>query len=184
MNQVRLTYLTGVHLEFADDLDGHFARLACAVLGAVDITEGTVAHLLQQDPALQAWVLGEFALALPFLGDDAFNNAWVQVFGPLLELLLVAGGLGSGSSSLSGDVSVVDVGGGEVGWLCGGMLQRFVGGNVGITEAVMILGRRRGLIALLMSVHGGDVGGGIAMSIPSLLSMADEVFQILDGRHG
>lgn len=42
------TYLTRIHLELANNLDGYLTRtLAGTVLGPVDVAEGAVAHLLQ-----------------------------------------------------------------------------------------------------------------------------------------
>lgn len=67
---VAASYLVAVHFEFPDNLYRDLAKLTGAVSGAVDITEGTISHFFQQDPALQAGVRRHLRFALPFLGND------------------------------------------------------------------------------------------------------------------
>lgn len=107
------THLHAVHLVLADDLDGAFAVFALDVCGAVDVAEGTVAHLLDQMPPLQTGVSREFALALVFFGDDLGQVCAVYVLGRLGRLVLVRfDGVGSGVAGLSG--AVLPVGGDRV----------------------------------------------------------------------
>jgi hypothetical protein len=64
------TYLLTAHFEFAHDFDRHLAIVSLTILGTVNITEGTVAHLLNQLPALQARIVRKFALFCILLSDD------------------------------------------------------------------------------------------------------------------
>ena len=64
------TYLHAIHLVLADDLDADLAILALEVFRAVDVAEGTVAHFLEELPALESGVAWEFALAGILLGDE------------------------------------------------------------------------------------------------------------------
>lgn len=62
-------YLHTVHLVLANYFDGDLALLTCCVAGAVNIAEGTITHLVDELPALEAGVTREFALAGILLGN-------------------------------------------------------------------------------------------------------------------
>lgn len=64
------THLHVVHLVLAYDFDGDLAVLALQVAGSVDVAEGAIAHLLNELPSLEAWVVGELGLAGVLLGDE------------------------------------------------------------------------------------------------------------------
>lgn len=97
-------YLIGVHFELAHDLDGHLiARLSISCF--VDIAEGAIAHLLQQDVSLETGIARELARPFSFFGYNGVD------FGvSVLNLLVLASGIGGSSSSLSNDIAVVNGG--------------------------------------------------------------------------
>ena len=64
------------------------------------------------------------------------------------------------------------------------MLKGLMVTDIRIAERVMVLWRGWGLVALLVCVYWRDIGSRISMRIPCLLSMTDEIFEVLDGRHG
>lgn len=64
------TYLHVVHLVLADNFDGDFAILPLSITSTVDVAEGAIAHLLQEDPSLKAGVLGELCPGGIFFGDE------------------------------------------------------------------------------------------------------------------
>src|SRR5690606_31079412 len=65
-----ITYLHAVHLVLANDLDGDFPYDTFAVACPVDVAEGTIAHLFEEFPSFEAWVLRKLALALILLGHE------------------------------------------------------------------------------------------------------------------
>ena len=70
----KTTYLCGVHLVLADDLDGDVTGVhACPIPRTVDVAESTVAHLFDELPAFQARVVRELAAAFALLGDNLGN---------------------------------------------------------------------------------------------------------------
>lgn len=69
----RSAYLITVHLELAHHFDGHFVELPCRILGAVDIAEGAVAHLLHQNPAIQTGIFGHLRPIHILFCHQAFN---------------------------------------------------------------------------------------------------------------
>jgi len=73
------SYLVAVHFEFPDDLDRDLAKLAGGIFGTIDITEGTISHLFQQDPSLQAGIRRHLRFVLPLLGNDLF---YLRLAGP------------------------------------------------------------------------------------------------------
>lgn len=101
------TYLCRVHFELADHFDGHFGVLSVVVLGAVNIAEGAVAHLLDQSVSLQTGVTRQLALAFTLLGNNALEDRAVIVFLLTLALLLIVYGTSCGVASLGSDASVV-----------------------------------------------------------------------------
>lgn len=62
-------YLHTVHLVLAYYFDSDLALLTCCVAGTVNIAEGTITHLVDEFPALEAGVTREFALAGILLGN-------------------------------------------------------------------------------------------------------------------
>lgn len=56
-------YLHTIHLVLAYYFDGDLALLTCCVAGTVYIAEGTVTHLVDEFPTLEAGVTRELALA-------------------------------------------------------------------------------------------------------------------------
>ena len=64
------TYLHIVHLELADDLDGHLASGTFQVPRTIHVAESAVAHLLDELPTFQTGVFGEFAAAGILLGYE------------------------------------------------------------------------------------------------------------------
>lgn len=90
-------YLIAVHLEFAHDLDRDLVVLRGGILGTVYIAEGAIAHLLQQDPALQAGVFRHLGPVHALLCDEPFNLGGALPLG-----LLLCGFLGRRWAILSG----------------------------------------------------------------------------------
>lgn len=43
------------------------------VPGTIDVAEGAIAHLLEQDPAFQAGIFGHLRGSFPLLGDDLLD---------------------------------------------------------------------------------------------------------------
>lgn len=175
--------LLRVHLELADDLDGDLTPLAGGISCAVDIAEGAIAHLLDQGPALQAWIPGELALGLTLLGYDTLEHLGVDLGLLGVTLLPVAHGVGGSIASLGGDVAVVASAGadGIVAVGSGSMLQGLVAhGRFG--DAMM--DGVGGVVALLLrlGVDVGDVGSGLCV-LAGLLAVAQEVLKILYRSH-
>lgn len=73
LNKTNSTYLITVHLEFPNDLNGDLVILAGGVLGPVDVAESAIAHLVQQDPAFQARILGHLGPCTLFFGDNLLD---------------------------------------------------------------------------------------------------------------
>lgn len=132
------TYLGGIHFEFSHDLDGGFAVSPGVIFGTIHIAEGTVAHLFEQSPSVQAWIFGQFALALPLFCNDSFDDRGIHFVIALngtvsdLHLLMVTGSSGSSFTCLGGAIAIVYIGNGEVGRSASIMLQRLVVENIGI----------------------------------------------------
>lgn len=66
-------YLIAIHFKLADDFNRYFVMLSRRIFGTIDITEGAVAHLVRQDPALQSWVLRHFVSLASLLGDNLLD---------------------------------------------------------------------------------------------------------------
>ena len=118
-------YLIAVHFEFADHLDGDFSIFGRGILCAVDVAEGAVAHFLDQDPALQAGILGHLVPIHVFFGHQTFNFDGTVTSHLVLVLFLGCGG------TVPSEVGVE-------GFQCGGelavglgVLLGVDGGNVG-----------------------------------------------------
>ena len=93
-------YLIGVHFEFPDNLDGDF--LVClSVSGAVDVAEGSVAHLLGENISFQSGIPGHFVGFYSFLGDNGLYGVFV------LQFLVLPLCLSSCSTGLSCNISIV-----------------------------------------------------------------------------
>ncbi len=176
-----LTHLARVHLKLADDFDRNVLMLTGAVLCSVDVAEGAVAHLLDENPSLQTRISGQLSSALPLLGHDPLQDRRIVVglsvggSGVLLDLLVVAGRPRSRVSGSCGDVAVVERGD-RVICLRHVGVQRLVVHHIWIAESVVL-----GLVAvtLLLGVHIGDVRRRLRVRLvggPSLLAVADEVF--------
>lgn len=103
------THLHAVHFILADDLDGTLAWvLAGSIARAVDVAEGTVAHLFDQLPSLQAGISREFALALVLLSYKLGQVCVVDVLAGLGRLVLVRlGGMGGCVVCLGGAVLTI-----------------------------------------------------------------------------
>lgn len=118
------TYLHIVHLELADDLDGHLSSISLKILCPVNVTEGAVAHLLQQLPPLQARIFRVLALFLILFGNNLGNvvvgNASIRLGLGGRQCLV---GLDIVSCGIIGlcNVMVAGCGGGRVGIWDGGM---------------------------------------------------------------
>lgn len=65
-----ITYLHVVHLELANDLDGHLSVLALQVAGAVYVAEGAVSHLFNKLPALETLIPRKLILVGILFGDQ------------------------------------------------------------------------------------------------------------------
>lgn len=104
------TYLGRVHLELSHNLDGNLFVDTLAISCTVDVTESTIAHLLDEAPSFQSGVSRELALGLTLLCNDALEHFGVDILSSLFLLLLLVDGLTSGSSGLGSDMTVVDGG--------------------------------------------------------------------------
>lgn len=104
-----ITHLHTVHFILADDLDGTLAGvLASSIARAVDVAEGTVAHLFDQLPSLQAGISREFTPAFVLLGHKLGQVCVVDVLAGLGRLVLVRlGGVGGGVVCLSDAVLAI-----------------------------------------------------------------------------
>ncbi|KAF1930560.1 uncharacterized protein M421DRAFT_376779 [Didymella exigua CBS 183.55] len=103
------TDLLRAHLELADDLDGHLAPLPGGISCSVYVAEGAVAHLLKNLPSFKTRVLGQLALCLTFLGNNALQNLRINsltLLGGFLLLPLIGCSVCCGSG-LCCDVAVV-----------------------------------------------------------------------------
>jgi len=164
-------YLSRVHFELPHHLDGDLIVLMLVVLGAIDVAEGAITHLLHQRPPLQTGVSRQLAFALALLGDDALEDGRIVIFLlliPLVTLLLGVDRVGGGMSGLGGLVAVVaPTGGGEGGLVLSMCLQGLVLVDVGVTQAELLvlllcLGVAIVVVApLLLGVDVGDVGSGL-----------------------
>jgi hypothetical protein len=182
------TYLCRVHLELADHFDGHFGVLAVVVLGAVDVAESAVAHLLDESVSLQTRVARQLALALTLLGDNALKDRVVVVFLLTLALLLIVHGTSGCMASFGGNTSVIYCGGGVVLVRRTIALERLVGCHIWLTDSWC--GWRSGVATsgtpVLLCVDIGHLGGGLGLGrfrVTSLLAVPDEVLEILYSRH-
>lgn len=103
------TDLLGVHLELADNFDGHLAPLPSGISCSVYVAEGTVAHLLKNLPSLKTGILGQLALRLAFLGYNALQNFRINSFALLGGFLLLplVGCSVCGGSGLCGNIAVI-----------------------------------------------------------------------------
>ena len=81
-----------------------------AISCTVDVTEGTIAHLLDEAPSFQSGVSRKLALGLTLLCNDALEHFRVDILSSLFLLLLLVDGLTSGSTGLGSDMTVVDGG--------------------------------------------------------------------------
>lgn len=63
-----VSYLILIHFKFPNHLDRDLVHLASHIPRAVNIAKGSIAHLFQQHPALQARILRHLRPALPLLG--------------------------------------------------------------------------------------------------------------------
>lgn len=177
-----------VHFELPDDFDRDFVVLVVEVLGAVDVAEGAVAHLLDELIALQAGIARQLALALALLGDYALQDGRVVILLCLLLFLLLVDGVGGGMAGTCGLPAVV-AGLRRVFLRRRMSLRLSVVVDVGLADAVRcrLLGSAIVLVAaMLLGVDGGDVGGGLVLrgaGITSLLPVPDEVLEVLDGGH-
>jgi hypothetical protein len=68
-----VTYLHAVHLKLADDLDCDLPRGPLAIPRPIYVAEGSIAHLLEELPPLEAGVGGKLALALILFCDEPRN---------------------------------------------------------------------------------------------------------------
>ena len=115
-----MAYLGRVHFELPYHLDRDLVVDVLGVLGPIDITEGAVAHLLDQLPAFEARISRELAFAFTLFGNDALENRRVIIFLFLVSLGLGVYGTGGGMTGLCGNISIVDGGCREVVllWCC------------------------------------------------------------------
>lgn len=149
------SYLIAVHFVLPDDLDGHLVILAGGILGAVDVAEGAVAHLVQQDPAFKTRIPGHFNPALLLLLDDLFDVMIARALGRGFRGPLLGLGLAISAPGVDG---VQVAGGGRI--LPGGL-------------------------SLVLGVHGRHVGGGLGVGSDHtrLFAMTYEILEALDGTH-
>lgn len=169
-------YLIRVHFELADNLDGDFLS-GFGVSGTVDVGEGTVAHLFDQEEAFQTRVARHFAGLLSLLGNDSFDF-WIS--GILLDFLIFSLRLSGGMVGLGSDVTVVPASYGELSWIVGASLVMLLllVAEVWLADAMVIF--------LLLNVNRRDICGGLVAGpiVPlGLFAMSEEVLDILYGRH-
>lgn len=171
-------YLIRVHFKLPHHLDGDFI-MRLRISGLVNVAEGAVAHLFNQDVSFQARILGHLSGSLPLFGDNGFDIG-------LVDFLLFALLVGSHSASLCSHISVID-GGGRV--LAGMRLSLVV---VVVWLLLLLLplhaSRLRYAMAIFLrlSVDVGDVGGRLIagwLSNAGLLAMTYEVLEVLNGAH-
>ena len=127
------TYLIGIHFKFADDLDSDFF-IGLGVSGPIDVAKGTVAHLLDENIAFQARVLGQLARLFSFFCHDG------MYFGVSANFLILARSMGRSTRRLSSDVSLVDRGDRMVpyGSMCMRLNVAVLFGHVGFADAIVI----------------------------------------------
>lgn len=161
------------------------------ILCPVDIAEGAVAHLFYERPSLETGISRESAFVLALFSHYAFEYGTIVVFLLLLAFLLCVDSAGSGVSSFGRHIPVVDCGGGIVTMRCIG-LQRLmivdirvaggVPGRCGLGCCVILVPA-----TVLLGVDVGNVSGGLILrgaAVTGLFAMPDEVFEVLNGRHG
>lgn len=140
------------------------------VLGTVHIAEGAIAHFLDELPAFQSRVAGQFSFAFALLGHYALEYGGIVVFLLLFSLVLSVSGYSGRMTGLGGDISVVSASSGGVGVLlvCS-TLQRLMCLHVRVAHAILLVCLLCGaalivvLEALLLSVYVGDMGGGLIL---------------------
>jgi hypothetical protein len=101
-------YLIRVHFELADDLDGDLVS-GLGVPSFVDVAESAVAHLFYQYESFESRVPRHLAGLLSLLGDNGLDVG-------LVDLLVLACGMGSRTACLSHNIAIV---GGRDGILSG-----------------------------------------------------------------
>ena len=143
-------------------------------------------------PSFQTWIFRQLPLALPFFCDNALDDGRIRVFAPLARLtgttsshfLLVTSDFGGSAASLCGNVSLVDIGGGEIATWDVALLEGFVGKDVGVAHGILGIrwwGWRS--VALLVGVDGRDVRCGVSVGLSGLFTVSDEVLEVLYRRH-
>ena len=168
-------YLIRVHLELANNFDADLLT-GLGVFGAVDVAEGTVAHLLDQDETLQARIAGHLVGLFSLFGHERLD---VGVSGATLDFLIFPLCLSSSMASLGSDIAIVAGGDGKLSRVVYASLVvlLFLVGQLGLAYAMMIL--------LLLDVDRRNVGGGLVAGRVRLLrlAMADQILDILNGTH-
>lgn len=148
-------YLIAIHFEFAHDLDSHFTKFSGGIFCAVDIAERAIAHLLHQDPAIEAGILRHLRPACPLFLNEAFD--FDRPIGFHLRVIFLLGGL---------TMSLVT--------------SHVTGIQDSVSRRIFMV-----WLWLLFGVDGGDVGGGFGMGRhqASLFPMPDEILDILYRAH-
>lgn len=177
------TYLAGVHLELADDLDSDFAIFALGISSSVDVAERTVTHLLDQSPSLETGIAGHLAFALPLFRDDTLQHLRIDVFlrGSLLVATMVLIRLMSRGISGACCLIAIVVGLYRVG--DGSLLVMLMCGDIGLAYAVLSPCSMLLLVCMDIGDVGGGLGGGRVVVVPGLFAVANEILEILDRTH-
>ena len=165
-----LAYLIRVHFEFPDHFDGDLL-VGLGVSSSIDVAERSIAHLLNEDESVQAGIFGHLTSLLSFFGDDGMNLGIST-----LHLLVFGGGMGSSTSSLGSDISIV------------AGLDRVVIMRLWLMFHLAKVGFAYSMsrIFLLLSMNRGDIRGGLIarwVGTSGLLAMTYEVLEVLYGRH-
>jgi hypothetical protein len=130
-------YLIVIHFELSYDFDGDFISGLC-VSSFVDVAEGTVAHLLDQNKSFQSGISGHLAGLFSLFSHYGFDIG-------LLDLLVLTGCVGCNATSLSCDISVVPDCDGVLAWLRYVLVLSIVSSDDRLTHSMVVF--------LRLSVH-------------------------------
>ena len=98
-----IAYLIRVHFKLSDDFDGDLI-VGVGISCFVDVAEGTITHLFQQDVSFEARVSRELIGLFSLLGDNGLNLG-LSIF---VDFLILGSGMSGGIAGLSDDIAIVD----------------------------------------------------------------------------
>lgn len=165
------THLLRVHFKLPNNLDGNLSGLSGGIYRSVDIAKGTVAHLLDELPSLQAWISWQLSFALVFLGNHSCKLLVVDLLslGATSDLLVVSGSMGGNIASLRSSV-LSHIGSRE--GVAVRLLVCLMIHDVGFTVCVIVV-RGCSIVVvlgwLLLSVDGRNVSRCVTLIIGSRL---------------